>query len=125
MERNIKPVLGDNEAQLIVTSLTSNYENQALGYIQNNYDAHVINTSSAALTVSSFPWDPIAAIKVAKINDDYVINPTSSQKAQAQSELLYVGTKDKKIISLDFFGTQVEPETFYQSIKIAQEKVIH
>ncbi len=51
--------------------------------------------ASAALTISNIPFEgPIAQIRVARVDGEYVVNPTGTQLKSADLELVVAGTAD-------------------------------
>ena len=58
-------------------------------------DIVAINAASCAVTISDIPfYGPIAAVRVAKIGDKYVINPTFQQMPNASLDIVVAGTHD-------------------------------
>lgn len=61
----------------------------------NTPDIVAINAASCAVTISDIPfYGPIAAVRVALIGDEYVINPTFQQLPQAKLDIVVAGTHD-------------------------------
>src|SRR5436309_11646325 len=49
--------------------------------------------ASAALMVSDIPWDgPLGAVRIGRVNGNFVANPTHAQMAESDLDLVYVGT---------------------------------
>src|SRR6202790_4906139 len=62
---------------------------------ENDPDILAINGASAALCVSDIPFaGPIGAVRVARIDGRFVVNPTHSQRQLSNLDLVYVGTAD-------------------------------
>src|SRR6266511_4161917 len=62
-------------------------------------DILAINGASAALMVSDIPFaGPVAAVRVARIDGQFVINPTHAQRLQSDFDLVYVGMDGKVIM---------------------------
>ncbi len=58
-------------------------------------DVVAINAASCAVTISDIPfYGPIAAVRVAKIGDEFVVNPTFQQIPQASLDIVVAGTHD-------------------------------
>ena len=58
-------------------------------------DIVAINAASCAVTISDIPfYGPIAAVRVAKIGNEYVINPTFQQMPEAALDIVVAGTHD-------------------------------
>src|SRR6185295_5045825 len=66
---------------------------------ENDPDMLSINGASAALTVSDIPFaGPVGAVRVGRVNGQFVANPTHTQMAQSDLDLVYVGLKDAVIM---------------------------
>jgi len=85
IDRAIRPLFPTDfrkEVQVIVTCLSWDGENDSdiLGMI----------ASSFALSISSIPWDgPLASIRVARVNGEFVFNPTYEQRAVSDMDLTF------------------------------------
>ncbi|MCR5621150.1 MAG: polyribonucleotide nucleotidyltransferase [Treponema sp.] len=61
----------------------------------NPPDILSVIAASAAVTISDIPFHgPVAGVRVAYINGDYVLNPTYEQLKKAALEIVVAGTKD-------------------------------
>ncbi len=59
----------------------------------NTPDIIAINAASAAVTISDIPFEgPIAAVRVAKVDGKYIINPTFKQIEESELEIVVAGT---------------------------------
>src|SRR5580658_1378054 len=66
---------------------------------ENDPDMLSINGASAALMVSDIPFaGPVAAVRVGRINGNFVADPSHSQRQQSDLDLVYVGTKEDVIM---------------------------
>src|SRR6187551_3967686 len=66
---------------------------------QNDPDILAINGASAALCVSDIPFaGPIGAVRVGRVNAQLVSNPTHTQRAESDLDLVYVGTENDVIM---------------------------
>src|SRR3984957_17492706 len=62
---------------------------------ENDPDILSINGASAALCVSDIPFaGPIGAVRVARVDGAFVVNPTHTQRQLSDLDLIYVGTSD-------------------------------
>lgn len=129
IDRSIRPRFDmrmRNEVQVVITVLSVDSENDP--------DISAMLASSLALALSDIPWNgPIAGVRVGKIGDKLIINPSYEEREKADLDLVISGTKEKinmleagaKEISEDDFAASVE--TGFESVKelIAfQEKII-
>jgi len=76
-----------NEVQVMMFSLSADGENPL--------DIIAINAASAAIMISDIPWGgPVGAVRVGRLNDEFVINPTFSEIDASDLDLRIAGTKD-------------------------------
>src|SRR5512147_1998799 len=76
-----------NEVQVMMFSLSSDGENPL--------DILAINAASAAIMISDIPWGgPVAAVRVGRVNGEFVINPTFAEMDASDLDLRIAGTKD-------------------------------
>ncbi|RMH87320.1 MAG: polyribonucleotide nucleotidyltransferase, partial [Calditrichaeota bacterium] len=80
-----------NDTQIVVFVLSSDKEND--GDILGGIGA------SAALCISDIPFDgPIASVRVGKIGDEFIINPTFSQLEESSLNLVLSGSYDSVVM---------------------------
>ena len=66
---------------------------------ENDPDVLSIIGASAALMVSDIPWaGPIGAVRVGRINGQFVANPTHAQMAESDLDLVYVGMEKEPLM---------------------------
>src|SRR6202795_4480331 len=66
---------------------------------ENDPDILAINGASAALCVSAIPFaGPIGAVRVARVNGEFVVNPTHAPRQLSDLDLVYVGTSDEIVM---------------------------
>ena len=83
-------------------------------------DIIAINAASCAVTISDIPfYGPIAAVRVAKIGDEYVINPTFQQLPSAVLDIVVAGTHDG-ITMVEGGAKEVSEEDMLGAIEAAQ-----
>ncbi len=89
IDRPIRPLFPENfynEIQIVATVLSSDSEVDA--------DIPAMLGASAALVLSGIPFSgPIGAARVAYINGEYVLNPTTAELKQTQLNLVVAGTQ--------------------------------
>jgi polyribonucleotide nucleotidyltransferase len=90
IDRPLRPLFPDNffcETQVIATVLSSDME--------NNSDVLAIVGASAALHLSDIPFNgPVAGVRVARVNGEFVCNPTFAQIDESDIELIVAGSRD-------------------------------
>jgi polyribonucleotide nucleotidyltransferase len=90
IDRPLRPLFPKgfyNDVQVVATVLSSDPE---IGS-----DVPAIIGASAALSISGIPfYGPVGAAKVGYLNDEYIINPSKTQLAESELDLVVAGTKD-------------------------------
>ncbi len=116
IDRPIRPLFPDsfkNEVQVIC---------QVLNYDGENYpDIPAIIGASAALTISGVPFQgPIAASKVAKIGDEFLLNPTNEQLKESTLDLVVAGTKDG-VLMVESEASELSEELMLEAVVYGQK----
>ncbi len=76
-----------NDVQVIVYSFSIDNENPI--------DILAVNAASAALMISDIPWGgPIGAVRVGRVDGQFVVNPTFQEQEKSDLDLRLAGTKD-------------------------------
>jgi len=89
----------------------------------NDADILAMNGASAALHISDIPFaKPIGAVRVGRIDGEFVANPTHEEREESDLDLVYVGSKDE-VIMIEGAGDEVPEEIFIKALNFAQEKV--
>ena len=89
-DRPIRPLFPEgykDDVQLVITVLSTDQENlpDVIGTI----------AASTALTISEIPFNgPVASVRVGRIDGEFVVNPTFSQLADSELDLIVAGTRD-------------------------------
>jgi polyribonucleotide nucleotidyltransferase len=84
---------------------------------QNDPDMLSINGASAALMVSDIPFaGPVAAVRVGRINGEFIANPTHSERENSDLDLVYVGTKDE-VIMIEGAANELPEEEFIKAME--------
>ncbi|MBU0896083.1 MAG: polyribonucleotide nucleotidyltransferase, partial [Candidatus Omnitrophica bacterium] len=100
-----------NEIQIIAMVLSSDGENDP--------DVLAINAASCALTISNIPFSgPIGAVRVSKIGDKFIINPTYQERNDSFMDLIVVG-RDEGIVMLEGGLEEASQEDCLEAIKFA------
>lgn len=90
IDRPIRPLFPKgfrNDVQIVATVLSVEQDNAP--------ELAAMIGASAALTVSDIPFmGSIAGVRVGRIHDQFVINPTESQRAESTLNLTVAGSKD-------------------------------
>lgn len=79
--------------------------------------------ASAALSVSDIPFDgPISEVRVARIDGQYVINPTFEQLEKADMDLM-VGATEENIMMVEGEMKEVSEQDLLEALKAAHEAI--
>ncbi len=79
--------------------------------------------ASAALVISDIPFDgPMSEVRVARINNNFVVNPTATQLKEADIDLI-VGATYKNILMVEGEMKEVSEEDMLEAIRIAHEAI--
>lgn len=118
VDRPLRPLFPKeyhNETQITGSLLSSDLENEG--------DFLGIIGASTALLISEIPYTiPIGAVRVAKINNNFVINPVLSEQDHAVLNLIVAGTKDS-IIMLEGGAKEISNDDLSAAIEFAQPEI--
>ena len=79
--------------------------------------------ASSALAVSDIPFDgPISEVRVARINGEYVVNPTFAQLENADMDIM-VGATEENIMMVEGEMKEVSEQDLLQALKVAHEAI--
>ena len=79
--------------------------------------------ASAALAVSDIPFEgPISEVRVARINGEYVVDPTFAQLEQADMDIM-VGATEENIMMVEGEMKEVSELDLLQALKVAHEAI--
>src|ERR1700759_1682614 len=86
---------------------------------QNDPDILAINGASAALCVSDIPFaGPIGAVRVGRVDGQFVANPTHDQRNDSDLDLVYVGT-ESDVIMIEGSANELPEEEFVKAMEFA------
>ena len=115
IDRPMRPLFDKafgREIQIVPTVVSSD--------MVNTPDIIAINAASCAVTISDIPfYGPIAAVRVALINGEYVINPTFQQIPTASLDIVVAGTYDG-ITMVEGGAKEVSEKEMLDAIAAAQ-----
>jgi len=104
IDRPLRPLFPKGyrcETQVIATVLSHDRENDP--------DVLAILGASTALVLSDIPWSgPIAAVRIGRVNGQFVINPTTTQLATSDMNVIVAGSRDALVMVEG--GAQMVPE---------------
>ncbi|MEM6522455.1 MAG: polyribonucleotide nucleotidyltransferase [Bacteroidota bacterium] len=118
VDRAVRPMFPDDyhaDTQIAISLISGDEE--ALP------DALAAFAASSALAVSDIPFNgPISEVRVARINGELVINPSKSQKEEADLDLIVAATIDN-ILMVEGEMKQVSEDDMLDAIKAAHEAI--
>ncbi len=86
-------------------------------------DALAAFAASAALSVSDIPFQgPISEVRVARVNGQFIVNPTLEQKEKADLDLIVAGSMDN-ILMVEGESKEVSEDDMLEGIKVAHEAI--
>ncbi len=119
IDRPIRPLFPENfknEVQIICQVI--NYDNE------NNADVPAIIAASAALTISGIPFlGPIASTRVARIKDEFILNPTNEQIIDSDLDLVVAGTK-KGVLMVESEANELSEDTMLEAVEFGKKSYI-
>jgi polyribonucleotide nucleotidyltransferase len=90
---------------------------------ENDPDMLAVVGASAALMVSDIPWEgPLGAVRVGRINGQFVANPTHSQMVDSDLDLVYVGN-ETDLVMYEGSAKEISEADFNAALKFGQEAI--
>ena len=118
VDRVLRPLFPDNYHADTIVQVTM-YSADGVDFP----DALAGLAASAALTVSDIPFQgPISEVRVARINGEFVINPTVDQLENADLELMVGATYDN-IMMVEGEMKEVSEQVLLEALKTAHEAI--
>ncbi len=118
IDRPIRPLFPDayrEEVQIMVMVLSTDREHAS--------DILGIVGASAALSLSDIPFiGPIGAVRVAKVGDEFVLNPTFSQRNEASLEAVVAGDGES-IVMVEGSAREVSEDEFIDALDFARSSI--
>ena len=117
-DRPLRPLFNQdmrNEVQVILFSVSADTDNPL--------DILAINAASAALMVSDIPWDgPVGAVRIGRIDGEFVINPTFSQIDVSDLDLRMAGTRDA-ILMVECGANEVPEDVMIDALEFGHQSL--
>ena len=90
---------------------------------ENDPDICAMNGASAALCVSDIPFaGPVGAVRIGRINGEFIVNPTQSQRLESDLDLVYVGNKTE-VVMIEGAANELPEAEFVKALHFAQAEV--
>jgi polyribonucleotide nucleotidyltransferase len=117
-DRPLRPLFQDgmrNEVQVIMFSLSSDGINPL--------DVLAINAASAAIMISDIPWNgPVGAVRVGRVNGEFLINPTYPEIEESDLDLRIAGTKDA-ILMVECGANEVPEDVMVAALELGHKSI--
>lgn len=118
VDRAIRPLFPDGfmeETQVIIQLISGEKDVMS--------DAYAALAASAALTLSEIPWQgPISECRVARINGEFVVNPSKSAMATADLNII-VAADQKNIMMVEGEADECSEADLVAAIKVGHEAI--
>ena len=86
---------------------------------ENDPDILSMNGASAALSVSDIPFKgPIGAVRIGRVNGEFIANPTHTERLQSDLDLVYVGTEND-VIMIEGAANELPEAEFVKALEFA------
>ena len=118
IDRPIRPLFPDgfrNETQVIALVFSADKENDP--------DVVAINAAATALALSDVPFSAtIGAVRVGRVNGEFVINPTYAERQETTLNIMVVGHKDG-IVMIEAGAKQETEDVIISAIEFAHVEI--
>jgi polyribonucleotide nucleotidyltransferase len=118
IDRSIRPLFPEgfkNEVQVFVTVLSADQENDA--------DVLGVVAAASALGLSTVPWNgPLAAVRVGRVEGNWILNPTFQQLEFSSVDLVVSGSADS-IVMVEGGSLEISEAEIIESLKVAQKGI--
>ncbi|MFH1129095.1 MAG: polyribonucleotide nucleotidyltransferase [Candidatus Omnitrophota bacterium] len=106
-----------NEIQIIAVVLSSDGENDP--------DILAVTGASAALSISDIPFEgPLACCRVARVDNQFIINPSYAEIEKADLEVVIAANK-KGVMMLESKAKEISEEVYMDAVKIGTAELEH
>lgn len=104
-----------NEVQVIMFSLSADGVNPL--------DILAINAASAAIMISDIPWGgPVGAVRVGRVDGQFVINPTFAEMDASDLDLRIAGTKDA-ILMVECGASEIPEDVMAEALELGHKSI--
>jgi len=118
VDRSIRPLFPEgfkNEVQVFIYVISADQENAP--------DVLALVAASAALNASKIPFTtPVAATRIGRVQDKWVLNPTFEQLAYSDMEIVVAGSADS-INMVEGGALEVSEEDIVEAFTVAQKGI--
>ncbi|MEW5830078.1 MAG: polyribonucleotide nucleotidyltransferase [Chloroflexota bacterium] len=105
-----------NDVQVIMYSLSSDGENPI--------DILAINAASTAIMISDIPWGgPVGAVRVGRVNGEFVTNPTFQELEASDLDLRIAGTRDA-ILMVECGANEIPEDVMVAALEFGHKSLL-
>ena len=102
-----------NDVQVIIYSISTAGEDPI--------DILAVNSASAALMISDIPWNgPIGAVRIGRVDGNFIANPTYMDMEQSDLDLRMAGTRDA-ILMVECGANEVSEAVMLDALQFGHE----
>ncbi|MBP6179266.1 MAG: polyribonucleotide nucleotidyltransferase [Anaerolineales bacterium] len=117
-DRPLRPLFAHgmrNEVQVIMYTFSADGVNPL--------DILAINAASAAIMISDIPWGgPVGAVRVGRINGEFVLNPTFEEMDASDLDLRIAGTKDA-ILMVECGANEIPEDVMVAALELGHQSI--
>ncbi|HVX40360.1 MAG TPA: polyribonucleotide nucleotidyltransferase [Gemmatimonadaceae bacterium] len=118
IDRSIRPLFPEgfkNEVQVFIYVISADQENDA--------DVLALVAASFAINASKIPFaGPIAGVRVGRLQDKWVLNPTFQQLAYSDMELVVAGSSDS-IVMVEGGALEVSEDDVVEALTVSHKGI--
>lgn len=118
VDRALRPMFPDDyhsETQVLLSLISADKDISP--------DSYACLAASAAIQLSDIPFqEPVSEVRVAQIDNEFVINPALSKLEEATLELIVAGTMEN-IVMVEGEMNEVSESTMMEAIKVAHAAI--
>ncbi|MEX0869845.1 MAG: polyribonucleotide nucleotidyltransferase, partial [Candidatus Spechtbacterales bacterium] len=98
--------------------------NTILSYDETNSpDVLALIASSTAVFQSDIPWNgPLGAVRIGKIGDEWVVNPSNEEQEKSRFNVLFAGTEEK-INMIEVDAKEVDEKEVIEAMKFGHDLI--
>ena len=118
IDRPIRPLFPKgyrNDVQIVASTLSSDQEVQP--------DTLAVLGASAALSLSGAPFEgPIGAVRISRLDGEYIVNPTYQQANKSDLDIVIAGTEES-VIMVEAGCKFVTEDDILHAVEVAQVEI--
>jgi polyribonucleotide nucleotidyltransferase len=117
-DRPLRPLFAKgmrNEVQVMMFSISADGINPL--------DVLAINAASAAVMISDIPWGgPVGAVRVGRVDGEFVINPTFAEIEKSDLDLRLAGTRDA-ILMVECGADEIPEDVMVAALELGHKSI--